>query len=96
MKFGSILLIEKVDVFMEARSSNSLQRNEFVSFAFHLLNYRTGTMSLNTDRLRSIHASFEPYVTSTLSNNPLTDMDRTPAQKTTLRLSNLTLLILES
>jgi hypothetical protein len=80
MQFGPILLIEKVDVFMEARSSNSLQRNEFVSFAFHLLNCRTGTMTLNKDRLRSIYASFESYVTSTPSNNPLTDMDRTPAQ----------------
>ncbi|EAT83967.1 hypothetical protein SNOG_08799 [Parastagonospora nodorum SN15] len=63
--FGAVLLIDEADVFMEARSSNNLQRNELV-----------GITILTTNRMRSIDTAFESRVDITLSYNSFTEADR--------------------
>jgi hypothetical protein len=79
--FGAVLLIDEADVFMEARSTNNLQRNELVSVFLRLLEYYSGIMILTTNRMRSIDAAFESRVDITLSYNALTEADRTRVWK---------------
>jgi hypothetical protein len=74
--FGAVLLIDEADVFMEARSTNNLQRNELVSVFLRLLEYYSGIMILTTNRMRSIDPAFESRVDITLSYNSLTEADR--------------------
>jgi hypothetical protein len=74
--FGAVLLIDEADVFMEARSTNNLQRNELVSVFLRLLEYYSGIMILTTNRMRSIDPAFESRVDITLSYNSLTETDR--------------------
>ncbi|KAF2828993.1 P-loop containing nucleoside triphosphate hydrolase protein [Ophiobolus disseminans] len=79
--FGAVLLIDEADVFMEARSSNNLQRNELVSVFLRLLEYYSGIMILTTNRMKSIDAAFESRVDITLSYSPLTKADRAKVWK---------------
>ncbi|KAF1937597.1 P-loop containing nucleoside triphosphate hydrolase protein [Clathrospora elynae] len=74
--FGAVLLIDEVDVFMEARTSNNLQRNELVSVFLRLLEYYNGIMILTTNRMRSIDSAFESRIDITLTYNSLTEVDR--------------------
>lgn len=74
--FGAVLLIDEADVFMEARSTNNILRNELVSVFLRLLEYYAGIMILTTNRMRSIDTAFESRVDITLSYNPLTEADR--------------------
>ena len=74
--FGAVLLIDEADVFMEARTSNNLQRNELVSVFLRLLEYYNGIMILTTNRMRSIDSAFESRIDITLSYNSLTEADR--------------------
>jgi hypothetical protein len=74
--FGAVLLIDEADVFMEARSTNNLQRNELVSVFLRLLEYYSGIMILTTNRMRSIDTAFESRVDITLSYDQLTEADR--------------------
>jgi SpoVK/Ycf46/Vps4 family AAA+-type ATPase len=74
--FGAVLLIDEADVFMEARTSNNLQRNELVSVFLRLLEYYAGIMILTTNRMRSIDTAFESRIDITLTYNALTEADR--------------------
>lgn len=74
--FGAVLLIDEADVFMEARSSQSLARNELVSIFLRLLEYYKGIMILTTNRMRSMDTAFESRVDITLSYNALNEVDR--------------------
>lgn len=74
--FDAVLLIDEADVFMEARSSNNLQRNELVSVFLRHLEYYSGIMILTTNRMKSIDAAFESRVDITLSYSALTETDR--------------------
>jgi SpoVK/Ycf46/Vps4 family AAA+-type ATPase len=75
-QFGAVLLIDEADVFMEARSTNNLQRNELVSVFLRLLEYYSGLMILTTNRMKSIDTAFESRVDITLSYENLTEADR--------------------
>ncbi|KAL1798795.1 hypothetical protein ACET3X_002832 [Alternaria dauci] len=74
--FGAVLLLDEADVFMEARTSNNLQRNELVSVFLRLLEYYKGIMILTTNRMRSIDTAFESRIDITLSYSSLTETDR--------------------
>ena len=74
--FGAVLLLDEADVFMEARTSNNLQRNELVSVFLRLLEYYKGIMVLTTNRMRSIDTAFESRIDITLSYSSLTEADR--------------------
>jgi hypothetical protein len=86
--FGAVLLIDEADVFMEARSTNNLQRNELVSVFLRLLEYYSGIMILTTNRMRSIDPAFESRVDITLSYNSLTETDRRQVWKNFLATLN--------
>lgn len=80
-----MLLIDEADVFMEARTSNDLERNELVSVFLRHLEYYSGIMILTTNRMRSIDTAFESRIDITLTYNPLTEADRKQVWKNFLR-----------
>jgi SpoVK/Ycf46/Vps4 family AAA+-type ATPase len=74
--WGAVLLIDEADVFMEARSIDSLERNELVSVFLRHLEYYRGIMILTTNRLRSLDSAFESRIDISLPYNSLTEENR--------------------
>ncbi|KAF2866291.1 P-loop containing nucleoside triphosphate hydrolase protein [Massariosphaeria phaeospora] len=79
--WSAVLLIDEADVFMEARTSNNIQRNELVSVFLRQLEYFGGIMILTTNRIRSIDSAFESRIDITLTYNALTEADRVQVWK---------------
>jgi hypothetical protein len=52
-KWGAVLLLDEADVFMEARNSTDLWRNELVSIFLRMLEYYEVSFysAVNTDKL---------------------------------------------
>ncbi|OGM42814.1 AAA family ATPase [Aspergillus bombycis] len=61
-KWGAVLLLDEADVFMEARNSTDLERNELVSIFLRLLEYYEGILFLTTNRAESIDPAFESRI----------------------------------
>ena len=57
--WNAVLLLDEADVFLEARGTDSLTRNELVSVFLRRLEYFGGLMFLTTNRPRSIDPAFE-------------------------------------
>ena len=74
--WSAVLLIDEADVFMEARTTNNLERNELVSIFLRRLEYYSGIMILTTNRMRSIDTAFESRIDITLTYDALTESDR--------------------
>ncbi|KAH7356062.1 P-loop containing nucleoside triphosphate hydrolase protein [Pyrenochaeta sp. MPI-SDFR-AT-0127] len=86
--FGAVLLLDEADVFMEARTSNNLQRNELVSVFLRLLEYYSGIMILTTNRVRSLDAAFESRIDIILTYKSFTEADRIQVWRNFLALMN--------
>ncbi|KAF4819051.1 ATP-dependent zinc metalloprotease FTSH 8 [Colletotrichum tropicale] len=56
--WNAVLLIDECDVFLEARSTDNLERNELVSIFLRTIEYYEGVMFLTTNRLNAIDAAF--------------------------------------
>ncbi|CAI7664928.1 unnamed protein product [Penicillium manginii] len=61
-KWGAVLLLDEADVFMEARTSADLQRNELVSIFLRMLEYYEGILFLTTNRADEIDPAFESRI----------------------------------
>ncbi|CAG7951491.1 unnamed protein product [Penicillium nalgiovense] len=61
-KWGAVLLLDEADVFMEARDSNNLDRNELVSIFLRMLEYYKGILFLTTNRTQNIDPAFESRI----------------------------------
>ncbi|KAJ5101714.1 hypothetical protein NUU61_003936 [Penicillium alfredii] len=61
-KWGAVLLLDEADVFMEARTSTDLERNELVSIFLRILDYYEGILFLTTNRAENIDAAFESRI----------------------------------
>ncbi|KAI1832610.1 hypothetical protein DTO006G1_1692 [Penicillium roqueforti] len=61
-KWGAILLLDEADVFMEARDSANLDRNELVSLFLGTLEYYEGILFLTTNRTQNIDPAFDSRV----------------------------------
>lgn len=75
-QFGAVLLIDEADVFMAARSSFNLQRDELVATFLRLLEYYNGIMILTTNRMSNIDPAFESRIDITLTYESLSEADR--------------------
>ncbi|KAF2966102.1 hypothetical protein GQX73_g7478 [Xylaria multiplex] len=60
--WNAILLLDEADVFLGARSSDSIARNELVSIFLRMLEYYQGTMFLTTNRVASIDPAFQSRI----------------------------------
>ncbi|XXH05437.1 hypothetical protein Hte_011864 [Hypoxylon texense] len=69
----AIMLIDEADVFLEARKTNSLRRNELVSVFLRLLEYYKGILFLTTNRATTIDAAFESRIDLII---PYDDLDQ--------------------
>ncbi|GIC93697.1 ATP-binding protein [Aspergillus udagawae] len=61
-KWGAVLLLDEADVFMEARNSTDLLRNELVSIFLRMLEYYEGILFLTTNRAGNIDPAFESRI----------------------------------
>ena len=62
-RWGAILLIDEADVFLEERSSESLERNAMVAVFLRLLEYYNGVMFLTTNRAMNFDSAFISRIT---------------------------------
>jgi len=70
--WDALLLLDEADVFLEMRSSNSLDRNELVSIFLRRLEYYRGLMFLTTNRINTIDTAFKGRIDLIL---PYYDLD---------------------
>jgi AAA+ superfamily predicted ATPase len=70
-KWGAVLLLDEADVFMEARSSTDLERNELVSIFLRMLEYYEGILFLTTNRAEHIDPAFESRIHLSLNYKEL-------------------------
>ncbi|PLB53311.1 P-loop containing nucleoside triphosphate hydrolase protein [Aspergillus steynii IBT 23096] len=61
-RWGAIILLDEADVFMEARDTIDLKRNELVSIFLRLLEYYEGILFLTTNRAEHIDPAFESRI----------------------------------
>ncbi|CRL23672.1 ATPase, AAA+ type, core [Penicillium camemberti] len=70
-KWGAVLLLDEADVFMEARDSTNLDRNELVSIFLRMLEYYEGILFLTTNRTQNIDPAFESRIHLSLAYKEL-------------------------
>ncbi|RJE25045.1 AAA family ATPase [Aspergillus sclerotialis] len=61
-RWGAVLLLDEADVFMEARNSSDLKRNELVSIFLRMLEYYEGFLFLTSNRAENIDPAFESRI----------------------------------
>ncbi|KAI0193662.1 P-loop containing nucleoside triphosphate hydrolase protein [Xylaria flabelliformis] len=74
--WNAILLLDEADVFLGARTSDSIQRNELVAIFLRMLEYYKGTMFLTTNRVASIDPAFQSRIDLFLPYHDLTSEAR--------------------
>ncbi|OTA86721.1 hypothetical protein M434DRAFT_81878 [Hypoxylon sp. CO27-5] len=74
--WDAILLLDEADVFLAARTSNSPERNEFVSIFLRMMEYYTGILFLTTNRVESIDHAFQSRIDLFLPYNDLSKQAR--------------------
>ncbi|KAF2965665.1 hypothetical protein GQX73_g7922 [Xylaria multiplex] len=76
--WDAVLLLDEADVYLEARDSNSLARNELVSIFLRRLEYYQGLMFLTTNRVSAIDPAFKSRLDLIL---PYYDLDEPSRRK---------------
>ncbi|OAL30586.1 hypothetical protein AYO20_08673 [Fonsecaea nubica] len=66
-KWNAVLLLDEADVFLEARSSNDLERNKMVSIFLRVLEYYEGVLFLTTNRITNIDEAFHSRIHVTVN-----------------------------
>ncbi|KAJ5574821.1 P-loop containing nucleoside triphosphate hydrolase protein [Penicillium hetheringtonii] len=61
-RWGAIILLDEADVFMEARDTIDLARNELVTIFLRLLEYYEGILFLTTNRAARIDPAFDSRI----------------------------------
>ncbi|CAI7586686.1 unnamed protein product [Penicillium pancosmium] len=61
-RWGAVLLLDEADVFMEARNSADLARNELVSIFLRVLEYYEGILFLTSNRAKNMDPAFESQI----------------------------------
>ncbi|KAI0380663.1 P-loop containing nucleoside triphosphate hydrolase protein [Hypomontagnella monticulosa] len=69
--WGAMLLLDEADVFLEARGSDNVERNELVSIFLRQLEYYQGLMFLTTNRVRKLDNAFLSRIDLILPYNNL-------------------------
>ena len=57
-RWGAVLLIDEADIFLEARTTNDIQRNAMVAIFLRLLEYYEGVLFLTTNRVANFDEAF--------------------------------------
>jgi replication-associated recombination protein RarA len=83
-KWKAILLLDKVDVFLEACSTHDLKRNKLVSIFLCILEYFEGFLFLTSNHVKNIDAAFESRIHLSLQYGHLNFESRKQVWKTFL------------
>ena len=75
-KWRAVLLIDECDVFLEARSTHSLERNKLVSIFLRVLEYYEGILFLTTNRISNIDPAFQSRIHVSMRYPDLTSTSR--------------------
>ncbi|KAF3057150.1 putative ATPase protein [Daldinia childiae] len=75
-RYGAIILIDEADVYLEARHTLDISRNELVSVFLRALEYHRGVLFLTTNRVQTFDSAFTSRIHVALHYKPLTDADR--------------------
>ncbi|XDG10147.1 hypothetical protein ABKA04_009762 [Annulohypoxylon sp. FPYF3050] len=81
----AVMLIDEADVFLEARKTDNLERNELVSVFLRLLEYYKGILFLTTNRASTIDAAFESRIDFIL---PYDDFDQAARRQVWVNFAN--------
>lgn len=74
-RYGTVVLLDEADVYLEARRARDLRRNALVS-VFRALEYYQGVLFLTTNRVASFDSAFTSQIHVALHYRRLTDGDR--------------------
>ncbi|KAJ5280218.1 hypothetical protein N7478_005590 [Penicillium angulare] len=86
---GAVLLLDEADVFMEARDSTDLRRNELVAIFLRLLENYEGIMFLTTNRAENIDPAFESRIHVTIRFPQLNHVSRRQIWKQFIGQANM-------
>ncbi|KAJ5714351.1 P-loop containing nucleoside triphosphate hydrolase protein [Penicillium malachiteum] len=75
-RWGAIILLDEADVFMEARDTTDLARNELVTVFLRLLEYYEGILFLTTNREACIDPAFDSRIHLSIRYPELTGNSR--------------------
>ncbi|KAJ5691559.1 P-loop containing nucleoside triphosphate hydrolase protein, partial [Penicillium malachiteum] len=75
-RWGAIIVLDEADVFMEARNTIDLARNELVTIFLRLLEYYEGILFLTTNREACIDPAFESRIHLSIRYPELTTASR--------------------
>ncbi|KAF7933321.1 hypothetical protein BELL_0129g00190 [Botrytis elliptica] len=76
--WNAILLLDECDVFLEARTSNSLERNKIVSIFLRTLEYYEGILFMTTNRVNNIDPAFKSRIHLSMD---FKDLDKNAREK---------------
>ena len=86
-KWNAVLLLDECDVFLEARSTNDLERNKLVSIFLRTLEYYEGILFLTTNRVDNIDTAFQSRIHVSLAYSELNAESRRIVWKNFLEMS---------
>lgn len=75
-RWNAILLLDECDVFLEARSTDDLHRNQIVSIFLRMLEYYEGILFMTTNRVKNIDTAFQSRIHVSLEYPDLTFSSR--------------------
>ncbi|RAK77451.1 ATP-binding protein [Aspergillus fijiensis CBS 313.89] len=75
-RWGAVLLIDEADVFLEARTTSDLARNELVSIFLRKLEYYEGLLFLTSNRAEIIDPAFDSRIHISLQYPDLDSVSR--------------------
>jgi SpoVK/Ycf46/Vps4 family AAA+-type ATPase len=75
-KWNAVLLLDEADVFLEQRSLQDLQRNQFVSVFLRMLEYYEGVLFLTTNRIHAFDPAFHSRIHVTVEYKELDEHAR--------------------
>lgn len=75
-KWSAILLIDEADVYLEARSTNDLERNKLVSIFLRTLEYYEGILFMTTNRVDNIDSAFQSRISVSIHYESLDSVSR--------------------
>ncbi|TGO13469.1 hypothetical protein BTUL_0069g00360 [Botrytis tulipae] len=76
--WNAVLLLDECDVFLEARTSNSLERNKIVSIFLRTLEYYEGILFMTTNRVNNLDPAFKSRIHLSMDYK---DLDRNAREK---------------
>ncbi|KAF0536900.1 P-loop containing nucleoside triphosphate hydrolase protein [Gigaspora margarita] len=82
--WNAVILINEVDIFLEQRSKNDVNRNALVGIFLRLLEYHQGILFLTTNRVESFDKAFYSRISIILKYNELDESARNQVWRTFL------------